>query len=133
MAKAPVPLVSSHSLFNIAVSLFRPVSGLREALTYLARDHDAPMVSTGAAERNGEIAFPLADIMRQQIDQQVGDARNKFRGLRKGPDITRHARMLAGEMFERRNVIRVRKEANVEDQVTIGRNAVPVSEAVHLH
>src|ERR1700722_19445535 len=93
---------------------FGAVSRASQALANLARDHNASMVAARAPERNGEITFALRDVMRQQIDQQVRDARDELRRLWKRPDVARHARILAGEMFERRNVIRVWKDPNLE-------------------
>ena len=47
--------------------------GLRQALAKLVGDHHAAMMAAGAAERNGEIALAFLDVVRQQVDQQIGD------------------------------------------------------------
>ena len=70
--------------------------------------------------------------MRQQIDQQLGDAVDEFDGLRKGPDVTGHAGVAAGEFLELGNVIWVGQEADIEYQVAVGRHAVTVAEAGHV-
>ena len=63
------------------------IAGFVEALRQVLRDHDGAMLPARAANGNGQIAFPLVDVMRQQINQQVGDALQKFLGLRKRPNV----------------------------------------------
>src|SRR6476661_7972998 len=40
--------------------------------------------------------------------------------------------MPARQLFELRNIVRVRQESYVEDQVAVGRNAVAKAKAVHV-
>jgi hypothetical protein len=48
--------------------------------------------------------------MRDEIDQQIGDAVNKFARLRKRTDIFRHALIAAGERPEFGNKVRIGEE-----------------------
>ena len=89
-------------------------------------------MAAGAAEGDGQIALAFADVVRQQIDQQLRDAVDEFDGLRKRPDVARHAGVAAGQLLELRNVVRVGQKADVEDQVAIGGHAVTVAEAGHV-
>src|SRR5260370_31051228 len=113
--------------------LFRGVTGFCKMFANLAGDHDAAVMSAGGPERYREIAFSFGDIVRQKIDQQIRDARDELQRLRKRPDVARDAGMFTGEMLESRNIIRIRKKAYIEHQIAIGRHAVAVSEAIHVH
>src|SRR5580658_11200420 len=86
-------------------------------------------MSAGAAERDGEIALAFANVVRDQVNQQLRDAIDKLAGLRKRPDIAHHAGIPARQILELRNVVGIRQEADVEDQVAVGWNAMPVSKA----
>src|SRR5713226_661345 len=90
------------------------------------------MMPAGAAEGDGQVTLALTDIVRQQIDQQRRDAVDEFDSLRKGPDISSHAGVAAGEFLELGNVIGVRQEADVEYQVAVGRHAMTVAKAGHV-
>src|SRR6516225_2933532 len=50
-------------------------------------DHYRAVLSAGAPEGDGQVALPFTDVMWQQVDEQVGNSRNKFDGLRKRTDI----------------------------------------------
>ncbi len=92
-------------------------------------DHHRTVMSARAAKRDGQVAFALADVVRNQVDQQLRNSIDEFDGLREGPDIARDAGIAAGQVFELGNVIGIRQEADVEDQVAVGRHAMPVAEA----
>src|SRR4051812_8902108 len=40
--------------------------------------------------------------------------------------------MTAGQLFELRNIVRVRQESYVEDQIAVGRNAMAKAKAVYI-
>src|SRR5205085_11045290 len=67
-----------------------------------------------------------------KIHQQVGDPLDEFLRLRKAADVTRHTRILATELLEGRNVVRIGEEANVKHQIAFAGQAVTEAEAVHL-
>src|SRR5216684_8374782 len=81
-------------LLDIEVNDFGGESALRKRLLHRLREHYGAMLPAGAAERNGQITFPLANVMRDQISQQAFDAPQEFPGLRKRADIPPHFRVL---------------------------------------
>src|SRR5260221_13174266 len=91
-----------------AVSLLQAEAGRGQTLADFARDENAAVMPSRAAERNREIALALGDVMRDQVNQEVRDTLDELLGLRKRTDVARHAGMLAAVILERRNVIRIR-------------------------
>src|SRR5450755_2251765 len=110
-----------------------PESRACQQLANFAGDQHAPVVPARAAKRNGQVAFTLGNIVRDQVIQQVRNALDEFLRLRKRADVASHARMLAGKILERGNVVRIGKEPNVEYQVAVRGYTVAVAEAVDLH
>ena len=53
---------------------FQAVSGFVQALSYLIGDHHRTVLAAGAAETDGEIALAFVDVVRQQVNQQIGRA-----------------------------------------------------------
>src|SRR5580698_8945741 len=82
-----------------------------------------------ASESDGEIALALPNVVRQQIDEQIGDLFDELAGLRKRADVASDGGILPGELLELRNGIGVGQEANVEDEIAIRRQAVTEPEA----
>src|SRR5271155_4441130 len=82
------------------------------------------MAAAGAAERDGEIAFALGNIVRDQVQQQAFDAAEEFAGLREGTDVAGDAGIFAAEFPQVRDEMRIGQEADVEYQVRIRGNAV---------
>src|SRR5229473_2625392 len=113
-------------LVDIAVNDFGGESALRKRLLHRLREHYGAMLPAGAAERNGQITFPLANVMRDQISQQAFDAPQEFPGLRKRADIPPHFRVLAREGPQTWHKMRVGQKSHVEDQVRIRRHSVAV-------
>src|SRR5947209_14403954 len=87
------------------------------------------MPPTGAAKADGEIALAFANVVRQQIDEQLRDAFNEFAALRERTHILCNLGMATGKGPQLRHEVRIRQKADVEEQVAILRNAVLVSEA----
>src|SRR5579884_3625186 len=87
---------------------------------------------TGAPERNREVALALADVVRQQVNQQRGNSFDEFARLREGSYVPGHFRMLTRVLLELRNVIRIREESNIEDEIAVRRHAISVTEAGHI-
>ena len=88
---------------------FDSVAGLGQALLDLFSDHHRAVLSTRATEADGQITLALADVVRNQVHQQVGDAVNELLGLGKRADIFRHLRMAAGQRAEFGNEVGIRK------------------------
>ncbi len=57
---------------------FHAVSGFVQALAYLLGDHDRAVLPAGAAKADRQIALAFVDVVRQQVNQQIGDALNKL-------------------------------------------------------
>src|SRR5260370_5525852 len=71
-------LTKACLLFNVAVNDFGGEPVLLERLSHRLRQHDRAVLSACAAERNRQITFPFADVMRDQIGQQASDAAQPF-------------------------------------------------------
>src|SRR5205807_9090450 len=69
------------------------------------------------------------NVVRKQVNQQCSDAVDELPRLGKRSDVSRHFGVLTGVLLELRNVVRVRKEAHVEDEVAVRRHAVAIAEA----
>src|SRR5437763_1468411 len=69
------------------------------------------------------------DVVRKEIDQKIRDALNEFRRLRKRANVLRHFGMASSKRTKFRHKMRIRQEADVEDQVSVVRDAVLESEA----
>ncbi len=54
------------------------VSGSPQVAADFFGHHDGAVLSAGAAEGNRQVAFAFADVVRQQVNQQFGDAGEKF-------------------------------------------------------
>ena len=114
---------------TVAVHDLHAISGAAKVLADFLGDHHRAMLSTGAAESDRQIAFSLVNVVRQQIDEKIGDARDEFARLGKGPDVFGHARIAPRERAEFGNEMRVGQEANIENKIGIFGNALAKSEA----
>src|SRR5579864_9561907 len=105
------------------------VSGASQELADVFGNHDGAVLSSSAAKSNRQITLAFVDVVGDQIDEQVGDARDEFTSLGKRPNVASDARIPAGERPELGNEVRVGEEANVEDQVGIFGNSFAETEA----
>src|ERR1035438_135878 len=92
-------------------------------------NHYRAMLSPGTAEGDGEVALSLANVMRQQKDQQLREQAHKLGSLWKRTDVPCNTRVFSGEVLESRNVIGIGKKPDVKNQIAIRRNAVAEAEA----
>ena len=94
----------------------------RQPLANFTRDQHAPVVSSGAAERNRQVTLALGDIDAESGTPSNSEMRSmNSRVMRKRADIARHPRMRARLQFVKRGmIIRIRQEAHIEHQVGIG-------------
>src|SRR5208282_1605893 len=104
------------------------VSRFPQPFAYILGDHHRAVLSAGASEADGQVALALADVVRQQVDQQFRDAVNELLRLRKRPDVFGDAGMPSRQPAELRYEMRIREKAHIEYQVGIFRQAVFVSE-----
>ena len=91
------------------------VSSLVQAFAYFFGDHHGTVLTASATEANCEIALAFMNVVRKQVNQQIGNAVDELLRLRERTDIFCHARMTACKRPEFRNEMRVRQKANVED------------------
>src|SRR5215472_15243018 len=87
------------------------------------------MLPAGASEGDGQITLALSHIVRQQIDQDIGDARDELPRLGKRADVLRDFRMLAGVRPKLRHEMGIRQKTDVEDKVGFLGHAVFVPKA----
>ena len=103
----------------------RDVAFLGQPFAHFLGDHDGAVLSAGAAKGDGEIALALVDVVRQEEEQQVGDASKEFLRLVEFADVGNDFWMESGEVAELGNEVRVGEEAHVEDEIGFERDAVP--------
>src|SRR5579871_3187270 len=87
------------------------------------------MLAPRASEGNGQVALALANVVGDKVDQEVGNPLNEFNRLWERLNVLRDLWMASRQVPELGNVVGIWKEADIEHQVAIGRNAVPVSKA----
>src|ERR1700678_4154521 len=107
---------NSLSLRHIPMRNLQAVSRLVQALTNFFGNHYGTVLAAGATEADGEITLAFVDVMRQQINQEIRNAVNKFLSLGKRPDVFGHARMPSRKPTKLRHEMRVRQKKHVENQ-----------------
>src|ERR1035438_1009477 len=103
--------------------------GVRQGAADLLGNHHRPMLAAGTAEGDRQVTLSFANVMRQQVDQQVCDPGHKFRRLRKRTDVLCHAGVLPVQVLEPWNVVGIRQKPDVKHQVAIRRHSIAKSEA----
>src|ERR1039458_7238363 len=104
------------------------VSRFPQPLAYIFGDHHRAVLSAGASEADGQVTLALANVVRQQVDQQLGDAINELLRLRKRPDVFRDPRIPSRQPTKLGHEVRIGQKAHIKHQVGIFRYAVFVSE-----
>src|SRR5580698_1651547 len=102
---------------------------LRQRFLYLLPEHDRAMLSAGAADGDRQIALAFGNVMRNQIGEQSFDATEKFASLRKRADVLLDFGIFASVAAQARNKVGIGKEAYIENQVRVRRNAIFVAKA----
>src|SRR5436305_574997 len=82
------------------------------------------MAATRAADRDRQVLLALGDVCRDQEVEQRHQAAVELAGLGAGLDVLPDRLVEAGEWAQLVDVMRVRKEADVERQVRIRRRPV---------
>ena len=108
---------------------FDAVSGAAKVLADFFGDHHGAMLSTGASESDRKITFSFVDVMRQQIDEKIGNARDELSGLGKGTDIFGDLRIAARQRTKLGNEVRIGEKANIENEIGVFRNSLAKPEA----
>src|SRR5271154_4123194 len=89
---------------------------------------DRPMASAGAAKTDRELRFSLAVIARDEKIDEAEEMRDEGRGIGNIREVGGDRRVVASERLQFGDVVRIGKEAHVEDEIAIQRNAVFESE-----
>src|SRR5258708_12634987 len=84
---------SSNLLWTVPMDHLHPVSRLPQIPGDIFGNHDRTMLSPSATETNSQIALAFMDVVRQQVDQQIGDTLHEFLGPRQRPDLLPHSRV----------------------------------------
>ena len=105
------------------------ISGVAKVLADFFGDHDGAMLSAGAAEGDRQVALPFVNVVRQQVDEQVGDARDELASLREGANVLGDARVASCKRTELGDEVRVGQKSDIEDEVGVLGNALTESEA----
>src|SRR5438067_2247323 len=95
-----------QGLSRVAMGHGHVVFRLGQPLANFLSDHHRAMAPAGASEANGEITLAFADVVRQQVDKQLGDAFNELTGLRERADIVCDFGMESGKGTQLRNEMR---------------------------
>src|ERR1019366_8825676 len=103
--------------------------GVRQGSADLFGHHHRPMLAAGTAEGDRQVTFSFANVVRQQIDQQVHDPGHKFRRLRKRTNVLCYARIFSVQVLESWNVVGIRQEPDVKHQVAVRRHSIAKPEA----
>src|SRR5436309_3172970 len=122
------PGSGKQSALGVPVADEHAVAPRREPAAQLIDQHDRAMAAARAAERDGEIALPLALIARQGEVEEVEDVAEEFRGLLAAQHPVGDRRIgarLGAQLLDEEGV---GEEAAVERQVRVGREAVLVAE-----
>src|SRR5581483_8512914 len=104
------------------------VIGAAEALGDILGDHYRAVLAAGATERDGQVALAFADVVRDQVDEQLRDARNELACLGKRADVFRHPLVPACESSELGDEVRIGQETDVKDQVSVLGHSLAKSE-----
>ena len=78
LAALELPCGGSRLLRAVPVHDLHAVSGVAQVFADLLGDHDGAVLSAGASEGDRQIALAFVNVVRQQVDQQIGDARDEF-------------------------------------------------------
>src|SRR5579871_540260 len=118
-----------RAILTVAMHNFDAVSGATKVLANILGDHYRTMLPSGATKGDGEVALSLVDVVRQQVHQQIGNARDEFAGLREGSYVFRHAWIASGERPKLGHKVRIGQEAHIEEEIRILRHALAETEA----
>src|SRR5437667_594336 len=125
----------SHRLstLGVAVPEQHGVAAGREPAAELLDQHDGAVAAPRAAEGDGEIALPLAQVARQGEIEEVGEPLQELLGLVAREDVLGHRRVGPGAVTELLDEEGIRQEAAVDREVGVARETVLVAEGHERH
>src|SRR6266853_4290367 len=85
------------------------------------------MLSARTSETNRQIAFPLANVVRKQIDQQLRDTIDELFRLWKRSNVFSDSRITSRQRAKLGHKMRIGKKAHIKHQVCVVRHSVFVS------
>src|ERR1700687_1701974 len=83
------------------------VSRFPQPLADIFGDHHRAVLSAGTSEADGQVALSLANVVRQQVDQQFRDAVNELLRLRERSDVFGDPRMPSRPPTKLRHEMRI--------------------------
>src|SRR5271155_4491162 len=92
-------------------------------------NHHGSVLATGAAKGNRQIAFALVNVVRQQIEEQAGNAVEKFLRLRKSVEVSSQFRMLSRKWPKFWFEMRIGKKPHIKNKIRFQRHAILISKA----
>ncbi len=116
-------------LLDVAVRDLGGEASLRQRFLDLFTEHDGAVFAAGAAYRDGQITFPFADVMRDEVGEQAFDAAEKFTALRKRADVFLDFGIFPGVAAQGRDKVGVGQKADVKNEVGVRGDAVLVAKA----
>src|SRR5205807_1841097 len=121
--------MSSRPFVKIAMDYLCGIAPRGQRATHRLCQHDGTMTPSRAPEGDRQITFALADVMGNQISQQTLEAPEEFTRLGEGSDIAGHFGIASRKLAQPGNKMRIGQKAHIENQVRVGRQTVPISEA----
>src|SRR5690348_8665438 len=91
-------------------------------------DIDRAMAAAGAADGDGQVAFALTLVARQQRLEPAAELIEKRRKIRVRGDILANRASLAGHRLEGGDVMRIAQETHIEHEIGVARQALTVRE-----
>jgi len=108
---------------------FDLIAGVIEFGSNLLDHHDAAMLSASAADGDGEVAFSFLDIVREQVEEKVGNTAQELASLGKGTHIVGDGGVEPGKLAELGHVVGIGQKPDVEDHIGIEGNTIFEAEA----
>src|ERR1700674_4189514 len=118
---------------DVAMHDFYAISGAAEVFAHVLGDHDGTVLSAGATEGDGQIAFAFMNVMGEQVDEKSGDARDEFPALRKRAYVLGEARIAPRQRAELGHKVGIGQKAHVKKQVGLLGVTMSESEAYAGH
>src|SRR5262249_15194936 len=127
----PVPLSPClpRSLLHVPMRHASMLLVAVEMFTDLVRDGHRAMSATGTPDRDGDIALALALVERHQEIEQFAKSANGLTRLLALIQVFDDRLIVAGQVFQFRDEMRVGQETHVQDQVGVQRDPIFEPEA----
>src|SRR5262249_1419574 len=94
-------------------------------------EHHRAMAAARATQGNRQVTLPFADVVRDQIGEQIFDAAQELAGLRKRANVARDLGIFSAERSQPGHEMRIGQKAHVEYEIGVGRNPITESETDH--